>query len=968
MRNAVQQPSIDSLCPHLEDVDDRTLQQLFSKVAAVRSQNRELFDFTHRRIDVYRRTAGQMEVVSEDDVYDEFEDGRMKNFAVVIEGEVGTGKSELCAYLAHRLRDDGRPLLHVDKEDDLMSLLSERIPEFYRDQFGEEMPGAADFKQLRDDIASIPQVVATSAVSNTILNLGQRGYEVSITEDQDDDIAEFIRDKLQLLVERGQYATEVTFVTEQEYRQNEFLQIFSEIPVEEAVETYNEELWRVVRDRYDTASLSDVLKRVGGKFADTRPVIVFEDFSITAMEAAKLSRFIESDSTENTWDFIVAGTRDSTGPLHTQTAEDRYEFYQTNETNSQSVLFLDEASAVDFARPYLGYFKSFDDSVRYDPETEPGTFELLPAPDGSRCASCGFCDETFRDLFPFNEPFLRRVYLGLDEERRSPREYIMTVFDVLSDYYSGQIPAPSDADALKPLVNRVSVADVVYEEAEPFSHLARWYGRLNDVDDTIEVDRQFAEAFGLAGKGDGTAELPGPIEASADTVVVPSSDVAGLGGTTERGGDGGDDGGDGGSGGSPTPTDPVDDEFVEKAPLLESWLNAPGKFAEITVYLKRGLEDVIERLTDGHALYEGTDLEYNLSSQKRPFVFSITEEQPDEDQISIDPNEFRLSDLRSVLRFGIEREETPRSADYEGLLEACGTQITGYARAWRTKVRQRNLEGENILYKKRARHDFADFVLATYSYVVLLDSPWRFVTAESVADRFSDGEYAVDDRIDAWLQENLDHEEYGAICDIVDAGAEFEAMVGELFGIGGSDLDRLRVRRWFDRHSPRAVLHLLGRGQIGNISSRVRFSRGPKLRMLANTAYDTRSALDELENRYQRDVVDDVTANLAGVQIEDVRDTVSKLDTYDVSPDLMEPLKQFVQLDQTSLDEMTTAAEAASDVYGHETFKSIQAAVASVKIANATPYERYLAVQLDTGDGPGSIGEAFTEVATHYVE
>jgi len=75
----------------------------------------------------------------------------------------------------------------------------------------------------------------------------------------------------------------------------------------------------------------------------TRPVIVFEDFSITAMEAAKLSRFIESDSTENTWDFIVAGTRDSTGPLHTQTAEDRYEFYQTNRTNSQSVLFLDRS-------------------------------------------------------------------------------------------------------------------------------------------------------------------------------------------------------------------------------------------------------------------------------------------------------------------------------------------------------------------------------------------------------------------------------------------------------------------------------------------------------------------------------------------------------------------------------------------------------------------------------------------------
>jgi len=113
-------------------------------------------------------------------------------------------------------------------------------------------------------------------------------------------------------------------------------------------------------------------------------------------------------------------------------------------------------------------------------------------------------------------------------------------------------------------VNRVSVADVVYEEAEPFSHLARWYGRLNDVDGLIEVDRQFAEAFGLAGKGDGTAELPVPskrvlTQSSSRRRTSPGSvgrlnEVVTAETTAEMEG----------SGGSPTPTDPVDDEFVEK--------------------------------------------------------------------------------------------------------------------------------------------------------------------------------------------------------------------------------------------------------------------------------------------------------------------------------------------------------------------------------------------------------------------
>ncbi|QSG02813.1 ATP-binding protein [Natranaeroarchaeum sulfidigenes] len=954
-------------CPHLQEVDNQTLQQLFSKVAAVRSQNRELFDFTHRRIEVFQESAGEIETVSEEEVYDQFDEDKLKNFAVVIEGEVGTGKSELCAYLSHRLKDDGRPILHVDKEDDLMSLLSERLPEFYHEQFGEEMEGAADFKRLRDDIESVPQVVANSAVSNSILNLRQRGYDVGVTEKQENKISEFIRDKLRLFVERGKYATEIKFVTEQEYRQNEFLQIFTDTSIDEAVEKYNEEIWRVVRERYETASLSSVLKSIGSEFTDTRPVIVFEDFSITAMEANKLASFIESDSTENTWDFIIAGTRDSTDPLHTQTAESRYEFYQTNK-GDQGVLFLDQDSAVDFVRPYLGYFKSLDDSVQY--EREDGTFKLKPAPSGTRCDQCGLCDEEFRDLFPFNEHFLKRIFIGMEEHQGtpSPREYIMTVFDVLSAYYEGKITVPSNAKSLQPLVNRIGVADAVYEDAEDFGRLARWYGIPDDNNEMVIVDRRFAKAFGLVDSGDGTADLPGPVEARVDEIRIPTSDID-ISSSPERASDDDNDSeNDGDSSKSISQTDPVEEEFKEQAPLIESWRNAPRDYKRTAQYLERGLEDAVEKLTDGHILYEGTSLEYNLSSQKRPFVFSITEDTPDDDQIVIDPNEFRLSELRSVLRFGIERDKNPRNAGYDELLSTTGTQLTGYAKEWRAQIRNTNLESSNALYTKHSQYDFTDFILAAYSYVIVLDSPWKPLSAETLCDRFGDGEYAIDSDIRTWLDSELEHSQVRALKRLVENASHLEEMVGELFGISGSNLDQYQISQWLNHQTPHTVLGGLGRTYIKNVDNRVRFKDGTKIRELADTAYDARRGLEEISSRYQQDTVDDIESNLSDISMDEFDRIVSKLGTYEVDPDVMEPLKQFNQLEQSDIDAVVEAAKAANSLYSPSTFKSIRAVLASIKLDNSTVYERYQAVPLRSTNGSQDIGYEFKEVAQYYAE
>lgn len=949
-------------CPHFQSVDEETLRRLFSKVAAVRSEDRELFGFTHRPIKVFQSPQGiqsEEEVVGEDEVYREFSDSRVGNFVVVIEGEVGTGKSELCAYLSHRLTEDRRPILHVDKDDDLMTLLSQRIPEFYEEQFDEELPGASKFKQLKHDLEQNGSVVANNATSGAILNLSARGYEVDV-QGKEEEIKEFVQDQLTLLVEKGEYAREIKFVTEEAYQRNDFLQIIkNDIDEDEAVDAFNEELWREIRDRYQTASLDDVLERVGKKFTDTRPVIVFEDFAITAMEGQRLRNYMERDKPSDNWDFVVAGTRDSTQVLHTQTAEDRFEFYRTNRQNSNSVLFLDEDSAVDFIRPYLGYFKSFDGSVQYDRSGEGLALDLMSAPTGSICADCGFCDESFRDLFPFNEPFLERVYAGLREDEQSPREYVMAIFDVLRDYYEDYIDAPSDADRLTTLTNPVDPTTEVYEEAEQLANLARWYGVPSE--NGIEVDRRFVEAFGFS---DTANDFDG-IEITPEGIIVPT----GSGSTNPPPDD--------------PPVDPPDDppedpptrtktqQLIQKhRPNIQPWQKTPADFPAISRYIRIGLRDAIERLTNGFELFEGSSLRYNLSSQKDPFVFKSLQKAPDEDQILVDPLAFRISDLKKLLEFGIYREENKAEADYEGLFRELGTHLTGYARRWQEKIKEQNLRSDTKFFVKSVDYDFEDFVLAGYASVVMLDSPFEELSAETLSRRFSEGApYSLDSDLRSELEKELPADDFAAVTEFVDDGKWFEELVEAFYGANADTLDVAEIRTRLGRKPPYEVLSGLGRQYIGRISSRIRFDTDSKIRDIANGAYDFQAALEELDDEFRGDTVETFTDELASVSLSEIESIVETLRTYDSADvDMIESLNKFVALDQRDIDDAVGAAELAESLREGSAQEHLHAVLISMKLTATDVNRRYDAITIVGGKTISDFARHFVGVGEHYVD
>ena len=959
----------DLYCPHFRDYDENRLNRLFSKVAAVRARDPELFHFTHRPITVYRSDEVGKEsatTLTEDEILDQFSVNRHGNHAVIIEGEVGTGKSELCAYLVHQLREQGRPILRVDKDDDLMSILTERLPEFHQKHFDEELPGRDDFEQLEDDIENIPSVVANNATTGAILSFTSEGFDISISEDVEQEIKGYVEDRLEKLVQRGEYGKRMDIISEQQYEMHDSLHIFNgSFSTEEALKKWNDALWNEIRSRYNTPPLSAMLKKVGQKFEETRPVAVFEDFGIASIEAKQLSEYIERDIDEDNWDFIVAGTRDVTETLHTQTAEDRFPFYQTNEPNSNSVLFLNEASAVDFIRPYLAYIKHQDGSVKYN--VAHGEFgRLLPPEGGSRCDECGLCDPSFRDLFPFNETFLKRIYTGLDESQQSPREYVSKVFDILREYYKGGTEAPSAANALgSDVTNPNAPADEVYDQAEEFADLSKWYGQKENG--YYEIPRQFGVAFGYIDENEYDTERPAGIKVTDTVIQVPTSE--GNGGTVidppERGG------GDGRT--------LVEQILDEHRGDVDDWIDDPAndRFTATNDYIRTALEDLIEHVTDRYTLWNDGSLGYNLSSQKPPFVFTNSTEVVHPDQIEIDPREFRRSELRRLLEYGIRLEEDKSSADQEAHLERMGTQFTEYGHRWRDTIIKHQLENDNVLYRKKYCdiHDVDDFVVAAYSCLVLLDNPWKPLSADRLNDRYTaDADLDFDEHLDDYFKLELANDEYHKLVELFDNADKIESLVGSRLSVTANALDVRDIRQRMENTSPYQVLDRLAQGYIKNINDRVRFGDRTSLPDMTLSVWaGFKVVKNEVHDESIRGAGRFALQKLDGVDIERINTIANKLRTYDtVDPQFREAVSQFAAFDQTDVETVLEAAELAVEgpPSGVESSQAeLQAELASRKLWVHPVVKRLDEIEQSwASPGEQGAGSRFQEVADHYVE
>jgi len=958
-------------CPHLDHVDDAEFQRLFNKVAAVRAEDPELFDFTHRQISVYPSDAADQEdppVVTEDDILRQFDAQRHGNYAVIIEGEVGTGKSELCAYLVHQLREQRRPILRVDKDDDLMTILTQRLPDFHEQHFGESLPQKDKFQQLEADIENIPHVVANSATSGAVLRFTSQGFDVSVTSDDEEVIKDIVEERLEKLVKRGEYGKRMDIISKQQYEREDALAVFEEsLSTTEAIDTWNDALWNEIQDRYETPSLSEMLKLVGQRFEDTRPVAVFEDFGIASVEAKKLRNYIERDIDEDNWDFIIAGTRDITEVLHTQTAEDRFEFYQTNRPDSNSVLFLDKDSAVDFIRPYLGYFKHYDDSVNYERDEVGNLVQLLdPAPD-SECTSCNLCSDEYRDLFPFNETFLRRIYGGLEESQQSPREYVSKVFDILYEYYVGGTAIPSSSNQLGSDVNNSETpADEVYEHKEEFADFAKWYGEKQDG--YYQIDSALAYAFGLIPERKMEAEYDAGVQVTPEVVKIPAGDVKKK--KKKKGKDDDDE-----------PKTRVERIFDECRGDVDDWIDDPknSRFTKTNNYIRTAVEDLINHITDDYTIWSDSDLRYNLSSQRPPFVWENSVDDPQPDQIVINPREFRRSEIRDLLRHGIEAEENADTFDREQQLENHGSQFTDYGQLWRKNVRENFIEDDLLLYRRsyQGRYDFDDFVIASYAWLVLLDNPWKPLTPERINERYTDDEeLSIDSYLDSQLEYFLNRDTYVEVTELFDHVDELEDLVEARFGVTTSALDVRSIRERFNRATPYEILDALAKTYIDKVNGRVRFAPKNTLPDIANAVYSCFNSVDDLE---EEDTAPSVSRHallrLRETDMDRINEIARDLKTYNtVESSFNTALQHFSDHDQSDILEVRNAAKfmrnELEDEFGSPTDQNrVHAELANLKLFGHPVFRDLDALEEEWATpGENGAGTRFTEVAEHYVQ
>jgi len=360
-----------------------------------------------------------------------------------------------------------------------------------------------------------------------------------------------------------------------------------------------------------------------------------------------------------------------------------------------------------------------------------------------------------------------------------------------------------------------------------------------------------------------------------------------------------------------------------------------------------------------------------LSSQKSPFVYPDSNEAPQDDQIIIDPRDFRRSDLRHLVEFGVRRDMSPRTADFNEQLEQIGTQLTGYAEEWRNRIIETQLNSDDVFFKRNAGYEFTDFILATYATLTLLDDPWQEVTAESLNEKYqSDDEFDIDSKLKIGLDEVLGHDEIQEIEKAMDDAGYVEDVLGSLLGVSASTLDVPAVRDRLNQTPPYQVLERLGRQYINNISARVRFKSGHNVNSLADAMYDVRSALsDASDHGYQQETVEYVSEMLTGIDVSAVNNRYKKLKTYDtVDPDLTERLGQACTHSQSTLDEAVDAAKLSRRLANGDPMSDITAVLASLKLDNNQAVNDFRAVPLRGAGGPDQLGKEFTEVSTHYAD
>ncbi|MHA1756749.1 MAG: hypothetical protein ACTSVV_08270 [Promethearchaeota archaeon] len=633
------------ICPHFNSIDLKLFNQVFTKTSAIRGENENLFMFTHYPIILYDHNEKSTNTREEDVLKQILKKDRLGNFTIAIEGETGTGKSELCIFLYHKLKKI-MPVLRISKNSDLLTILADDIPKFYEDNTGNILDGSENLKELKRELKTNPSILANKIGYNAI-SLLLRNYPNLKLSDNDRRIKYFIKflekQLMQLITSTGEeYPSEINFITEEDIKSGErdFSFGIKKTPKKIADEL-NECIWNAIKKNESIPSIDVMLSQINNEMKE-RWAIIFEDFSISSLDKNRLKNFIERDDINDKTNFILAGLEDKLQILHTPTAEDRREeriiFYKTSKTGENKVLFLDERNCVEFIKPYICYFKSLDGSLYYHKKNN--SLQLRIGEGKTKCNNCNKCSKEERDLFPLNAIFLKRIYQGLKEEDKKPRKYVEIVGIILRDYFINKV-IPSDAYILNLLKNEYFPPEsIIKKNKENLINFLRWYAEFEE--DKISVSKRYLNLFGIDSQG-----IADMMEVG-DTLIIPIKKKGMIEGPGQEIG-------------KKQIKPQWEKEYDKLKGYITNWRDNPyGKnWSRLNEYLIEILSDIIEYITQNYFFDKHLKLKLRIGKNESIFTFNKQNysEKPDLNcfQISLNSKEFTYNEINLLLFNSIKK-------------------------------------------------------------------------------------------------------------------------------------------------------------------------------------------------------------------------------------------------------------------------------------------------------------------------
>ncbi|MHA1413806.1 MAG: hypothetical protein ACTSO4_14455 [Promethearchaeota archaeon] len=390
-----------------------------------------------------------------------------------------------------------------------------------------------------------------------------------------------------------------------------------------------------------------MLDQINNKISK-RWTIIFEDFSISSLDKQKLKNYMERDNPNDKINFIIAGLEDKLEDLHTPTAIDRKNeriiFYKTSKTGENIVLFLNEDNCVEFIKPYINYFKvkeKISTFVNNGGDINKLNKMNIDFNKNAVCNKCNKCNPELRELFPFNESFLRKIFEGLKiKGEQKPRKYVEIIGLILRDYLEHKIP-PSSAICLSELANKFIIPKFISNlNNEDLNNFLRWYGEENE--NYIKFPKIFANLFGIKYSG-----INGHVE-KEEFIIIPKSsnnpiEIKSYKKKKEE------------------KFSEWERKYDELRGYIVNWRKDPYNsiWNEFHLYILDAISDIFKYFTNGYFINTNSPFSIKIGKNERIFTFNnqgfSNKDNLHPFQITIYSEDLTESEIDELLRYGIHK-------------------------------------------------------------------------------------------------------------------------------------------------------------------------------------------------------------------------------------------------------------------------------------------------------------------------